>query len=391
MIRRNWYTLLAFLSLIACTNDHRATIKGRIDNYDADKKSYLEEIRVSGTRIIDSVNIRSNGNFRHRLKLKNTGLYQLRPGKEYNLAFIISPGDNIELYADASDFYRTKNISGSPVSEKVNMLHDSLRSAIALLNDLKDSYAELTDSLPDLEAQQKTLNQEFIKIRQRHHAYSVQFLLDDLSSLANIVALYQEYAPGDFVFHETRDLQYFKLVSDTLAKYYPDLRHVKALKEYYSQMMSEYNKQRLLQSKKPIETDIPDIKLPALNGNEIALSSLAGKYVFLTFWSVDDDECIQNTLDLKAMYEKYKDLGFEIYQVSTDNSIEKFRKRIMFEELKWINVVDTGFAQSQTRYLYNVNSLPTNYLLNREQTEILAKNLSPEVLEQTLQYLFTQE
>jgi len=391
MIRRNWFSLLALLTIIACNNDEKATIKGTIENYDADKISYLEEIRVSGTRVIDSVSIRSNGKFRHNLNLKSTGIYQLRPGRDYSLAFIISPGEKVQLQADASDFYRTKSISGSPVSERVNVLHDSLRSTIALLDDIKASYAALTDSLSDKEARRQDLVNDFTRIRNDHHAYSVQFILDDLASLANIVTLYQEYAPSDFVFQETRDLQYFKLVSDTLTKYYPNLRHVKALQEYYSQLMSDYNRQRVMQSQKPVETDIPGINLPSLNGKEIALSSLSGKYVLLTFWSVDDAECIQNTLDLKEMYSKYKDLGFEIYQVSTDNSFEIFRKRVLFEELKWISVVDTGFAQSQTRYLYNVNSLPMNYLLNREQTEILAKNLSPEVLEQTLQYLFTQE
>jgi hypothetical protein len=33
---------------------------------------------------------------------------------------------------------------------------------------------------------------------------------------------------------------------------------------------------------------------------------------------------------------------------------------------------------------YNVNTIPMNYLINSEQSEILAKNLSPEMLDRAL-------
>lgn len=390
MIIKKCLIILSLLFAIACSNEEKAIIKGEIENIDSEEISYLEEIRVSGNRIIDSARIKSNGKFRYPVKLNKPGFYQLTIADDYTLALIVSPGEKIEIQGNIDDFYASKRISGSPNSEKVNVLHDSLRKTITYLDELRYVYAYLSDTLPDFAEQQQFLDQQFTILKSDYHNYSVRHLLNDLKSLTGIAALYQEYAPNEFVFNKTRDLQYFKLVSDTLSKYYPAMRHVKALKQYYSGLISEYNKKRILQAKEHISSDVPNLVLPSVTGKPISLSSLTGKFVLLSFWSYDHPESIQNTIELKKVYSKYKDAGFEIYQVSVDHSFEMFVRKVAFEEIQWISVIDTTFPDSKTRYIYNVNALPMNYLINKDQTEIISKNISPELLEQSLQYLLTR-
>ena len=50
-----------------------------------------------------------------------------------------------------------------------------------------------------------------------------------MTSLAAIKALYQKIDDQNYVLNTTRDLQYMKIVSDSLSVYYPDSRHTKAL------------------------------------------------------------------------------------------------------------------------------------------------------------------
>jgi len=60
----------------------------------------------------------------------------------------------------------------------------------------------------------------------------------------------------------------------------------------------------------------PDLK--NISGNRVALSSLKGKYVLLTFWSVQSGDCVQENLQLKEYYKLYNKKGFEIYQINLD-------------------------------------------------------------------------
>ena len=111
------------------------------------------------------------------------------------------------------------------------------------------------------------------------------------------------------------------------------------------------------------------------------------RYVLISFWSANDEASVRNVIEMKPVYERFKNKGFEIYQVAVDKSIETVEKRVYFEELSWINVVDTAYPNSLTRRLYNVNQVPMNYLIDKEKEEILVKNTNASSLEKLLNNL----
>jgi peroxiredoxin len=55
----------------------------------------------------------------------------------------------------------------------------------------------------------------------------------------------------------------------------------------------------------------------------VSLSSLKGKIVLLSFWSVRSKECIADNLQLKEIYKTFKEKGFEIYQINLDQNEER--------------------------------------------------------------------
>ena len=389
MILRRTGIILLLLASLACSRKEKVSISGTIENTPRHMMSYLEEVRISSNRVIDSTRIKNNSKFRYKLSIQDPGFYQFRLSDGKSLTLILSPGEKLSIRADYNDFYHSKELTGSPNSERVNVLHDSLRNTIVELGKIRKAYAMISDSLPGAAELRDSLTQRFLALRTKHHRYSVKFVLEDLRLLSNIAALYQEYAPDAYVFNRNRDIQYFKLVSDTLMKYFPNVKHVKAVRDNYQSFISNYNAQRLMQNTDIISYDIPDIKLPSLSGEEIKLSSLKGKYVLLSFWSVNQKESVQNTMELKTAYSKLKNREFEIYQVSVDKSFDAFRRRVNFEDLPWICVCDTSFPNSLVRGQYNVNTLPMNYLLDKGQTEILAKNLPPDEIGRFLNYVLT--
>jgi peroxiredoxin len=385
------FLLFLIVISVACARHKKFVVAGRIDHVSAGETAYLQELRVFGERTIDSAKVKRNGKFRLAVTADQPGFYQLVFSTGPSLALVLSPHEKLSITADMNNFYRTKTLEGSVNSQRLNVLHDSLRSTIMQLNAIRTAYNKTDSTGKTGPAERKALEQKYIDIRQKYHRYSAGYILEDLHSLTNIGALYQEYGEGDYVFSNARDLQFFKLVSDTLSKYYPEVRNVKALKQNYTTMFGEYQTRKLMQSTPHTTYDIPDLSLPGRLGADIPLSSLKGKIVLISFWNVSQQESIDNMLALKKIYTKFGNKGFEIYQVAFDTSLPHWRQAIAFDEIPWVSVVDTSTKLSKTQNLYNVHSLPMNYLIDKDQKEILAKDIQPDALENSLPYLLNKK
>lgn len=66
---------------------------------------------------------------------------------------------------------------------------------------------------------------------------------------------------------------------------------------------------------------------------------------------------------LRDLYNKYHAQGFEIYQVSVDPD-EHFWK-VSTEALPWISVHEENGLQGNSLTLYNVQRIPTYFLIDR--------------------------
>ena len=88
--------------------------------------------------------------------------------------------------------------------------------------------------------------------------------------------------------------------------------------------------------------------------------------MLLDFWSIADQEAAFRNAELKELYEKYHDKGFEIYQVSVDTSKPAWGEVVQKQKLPWISVCDFKGASSVAVQLFGVVGVPQNFLLNRE-------------------------
>jgi peroxiredoxin len=117
-----------------------------------------------------------------------------------------------------------------------------------------------------------------------------------------------------------------------------------------------------------------DLTIPDRDGNEITLSSLRGKVVLVSFWASGHPNSVQAMLQLKSTYNTYHNRGFEVYAISLDNNKVDWMSAVDFNEFDWINVSELSFPNSTAALLYNVTSLPSTFLINRDG-DIVAKNL----------------
>ncbi|HWB25453.1 MAG TPA: TlpA disulfide reductase family protein [Chitinophagaceae bacterium] len=112
-----------------------------------------------------------------------------------------------------------------------------------------------------------------------------------------------------------------------------------------------------------VGSTVPDIKLPDLKGKSINLSSLKGKVVVLDFWASWCGPCRRSIPDLKAIYEKYKDKGLEVYAVSLDTEKKDWTTAIKEDKTDWIHVIDQDNAVAK---LWQIQYIPTTYLLDKD-------------------------
>jgi peroxiredoxin len=377
--------IIPLILISGCKKNDSFTVSGFINN-STHKFISISKIDVNNTEFIDSVKISKKGNFRIRVKATEPDFYQLSLSESDFMTLLAEPGEKINLKFDDENIYTNYTVEGSKGSEQVRILDLRLLETRRKLDSLNLAY-EKASAEPGFDTVQPVIAQAALDIVKAQRRFSIEFVVSNISSLASIKALYQKLNDDTYVLYESRDLQYLKIVSDSLTRHYPDSRHTKALVKSFEEGMRNFNAIKLNQ----IIENLPETKLdPVLkdiNGKSVALSSLRGKYVLLAFWSSESRDCITENLQLKEFYRIYNRKGFEIYQISVDADETKWKSAVKFDELPWINVREEDPLNQRNAQLFNIKSVPANFLFD-PQGKIIASELHGKSLQLKLSQLF---
>jgi peroxiredoxin len=207
--------------------------------------------------------------------------------------------------------------------------------------------------------------------------------------MASIYTLYQKIDDNNFVLNENRDIQLVKITSESLDTIWPGSEHVQALKRDAANLEENLYSQRWRQVVENVESTFPEIRLPDPNGDTIALSSLKGKVILLSFWASWDQASVSHNIPLKGIYSSYHSRGLEIYQVSFDNEREAWVNAIHFDELPWVNVSELSYPESSVAHIFNLEELPVVFLIDRKG-EIVGKNFNRIDLDRNIQRLLNE-
>jgi peroxiredoxin len=220
------------------------------------------------------------------------------------------------------------------------------------------------------------------------NTYTKKYIDDNLTSLVSLVALYQQVAPSVYVLNPTKDLKYFLKVDSSMFSRYPNFEPVISLHDQVKELSSKMNGATNAAPASSSGAVAPEISLPTPQGDTIKLSSTRGSVVLLDFWASWCAPCRKESPNLLNAYIMYHKKGFQIFQVSLDKTKEAWMKGIQDDHLeKWIHVSDVQYWNSVVVPLYKVESIPCNYLLDKEG-HIIASNLRGEQLQIKLAEIF---
>jgi len=357
-MKNSVFLILAVAILAACSREPHYVINGKIEGADS-VKFLLQKREAGGIVTIDSA-VAVKGSFRMKGgAVRYPEMVQLLAGNTRN---------RTSFYLENSDI---------TVSGKL----DSLFNAKITGSKTQDEYREFVDSNKELNEKYSAIYNEYQTANQNNDTAKVALLEKEAENIQNeMTQLQKDFVknhPASFVSPsilrslsyemEGPEIESYLSAMDTAVANTPEARELKERAEKLKKVATGEK--------------APDFTLNDPEGNPVSLSSKIGSPLLLIdFWAGWCGPCRRENPNLVKVYKEFHKKGFDVFGVSLDMKSDEWVKAIADDNLTWTHVSDLKYWENAAARLYAVNSIPANFLLDKNGT-IIAKNLRGEDLE----------
>lgn len=382
-------TVSTLLLIAGCkdkTSEGKFVVEGKLENASA-KMIYLEELPAATMQriMVDSATIGDDGKYKLKAESGQASVYTLRLDQQaYPMASVINDVNKITLDArfgkGNSQFAEDYMVKGSKASQYLKDFMVDFNNELQQLFMLNRQHDSLTGASAGDSVLGIIESQKNIKVTSIHDRMMRAINKSENPALTMyVLGYYQTTAnnPG-FGLPPLGIEEVKKIVDDTNTKF-PEHSGVLAIKNSIDQQFQPKESS----SNSWVGKQAPEFSLPDINGKEVKLSSLKGKYVLVDFWASWCKPCRHENPNVVKAFNRFKDKNFTIIGVSLDKEKGPWLQAISEDKLTWQHVSDLKYWQSQVTSLYNLEGIPYNVLLD-PTGKIVAEGLRGEQLEQKL-------
>lgn len=361
--------MVAALALTSC-NNKKFHINGNITEA-KDSMLYLENISLNGPVKIDSVKLGEDGAFDFQENAMDSitpDFYRLRIANQ-TINLSIDSTETVTVKAAYPQMSYKYEVEGSEncntikeLSLKQMLLQSNINGIVKNPNIGVDSVDVIVTRMLN-EYKQDIKTNYIFKAPMQASSYYALFQTIQLGNTNSLI-----FNPRN----NKEDVKVFAAVATSWDTYYPGAERGKNLHNITIEGMKDIRiienqmaQQKIDASKVQVNGCI-ELALQDNKGQVRRLSDLKGKVVLLDFHAFASSESTKRIMMLRELYNKYHAAGLEIYQVSVDPD-EHFWKTST-AALPWISVRDENGIQGKSLTLYNVQSIPTFFLIDRNNT-----------------------
>lgn len=262
---------------------------------------------------------------------------------------------NMIAVLNMNDFQNSK-VTGSKSQDEYNELNASMRKVQKEMNRLHDTINNTKEE----------------RIR---NAYSAKY--DSLELISNRISIdFIKKHPDSYVSSYLMMFYIGKMEYDVAQNCYNAFSaKVRKYGPFIKELEDELANTKLVQPGQPAF----NFTATDMNGKQISLYDLKGKYVILDFWASWCVPCRRSFPHVKSLYEKYKDKGLDVFCVGdNDSEPDKWREAIKKDGVEKFHHVLRGMKTSIVNGEYKIDKtndisehfavhyLPTKYLINPE-------------------------
>ena len=366
----NVLLLISFSIFLSCgENPSNGTEKIKI-SVKIDGSGNYDEVRLQKVNSDYSIELVESANFfedeiEFNIFVFESTLFRLDFMGYTSLDLILDKSD-VDIFVDDSNSLFEFTVNGSDDTEILKSIENKITNYRSEIRELNINFVEASQNR-DFELV-NSIQSEFDFKKNQFELSLKDYLSSAKSSLAVLVTADYLDIEENLIFWETIYNNYIKEFKDN---------------SYFKNFENKLIKIKSIS----IGSVAPDIILNDTSGVPISLASLRGKYVLLDFWAAWCRPCREENPNIVENYNNYKSYGFDVYQVSLDRTKEDWVRGIKQDKLPWINVSDLKYYQSEAAELYNVDRIPSAFLLDPDgkiiakHTDLRGPNLSRKLAE----------
>ena len=330
----------------------------------ADSILYFENMSLDGPVTVDSVKLSADGSFSFSDDAPSAPeFYRLRIADQI-VNLCVDSTETIHVKAEYPHMSTNYMVEGSEQCATIKDLALKQINLQSLIIGIENNPAIGYDAAEDTIMKEIERYKDFIK---RNYIYKQPMKASSYFALFQTIGNRLIFNPRE----SKEDIKAFAAVATSWDVYYPNSLRGENLHNIALEGMKNVRiiENKIAQSRRGIDpskvntANIIEIALRDNRGNMRRLTDMKGSVVLLDFHVFGAEGSTQRIMQLRDIYNKYHSRGLEIFQVSLDPD-EHFWKT-QTAALPWICVHDDDAMNSNLLVQYNVQRLPTFFLVDR--------------------------